>query len=49
MTTIRDKLETILERLDARAADERVFVRLYHEAARAAADAADARQKAGVS
>ncbi|MDF2689395.1 MAG: hypothetical protein K0Q80_2361, partial [Microvirga sp.] len=24
MTTIRDKLETILERLDARAADERV-------------------------
>ncbi|MBJ6127238.1 amidase [Microvirga splendida] len=49
MTTIRDKLETILERLDARAADERVFVRLYREAARAAADAADARQRAGVS
>ena len=49
MTTIRSKLETILERLDARAADERVFVRLYHEAARAAADAADARRHAGVS
>src|SRR5688500_8435081 len=49
MTTIRDKLETILERLDARAADERVFVRLYREAARAAADAADARRHAGVS
>jgi aspartyl-tRNA(Asn)/glutamyl-tRNA(Gln) amidotransferase subunit A len=49
MTTIRDKLETILERLAARAADERVFLRLYEEAARAAADAADARQRAGVS
>jgi len=49
MTTIRDKLETILERLDARAADERVFVRLYRDAARAAADAADARRHAGVS
>jgi len=49
MTTIRDKLEPILERLDARAADERVFVRLYREAARAAADAADARRHAGVS
>jgi aspartyl-tRNA(Asn)/glutamyl-tRNA(Gln) amidotransferase subunit A len=49
MTTIRDKLETILERLDARAADERVFVRLYRDAARAAADASDARRHAGVS
>jgi aspartyl-tRNA(Asn)/glutamyl-tRNA(Gln) amidotransferase subunit A len=49
MTTIRDKLETILERLAGRAADERVFVRLYEDAARAAADAADARQRAGVS
>src|SRR5215207_7607977 len=49
MTTIRDKLETILKRLDTRAADERVFVRLSRDAARAAADAADARRHAGVS
>jgi aspartyl-tRNA(Asn)/glutamyl-tRNA(Gln) amidotransferase subunit A len=49
MTTTRDKLESILARLDARAADERVFLRLYRDAARAAADAADARKKAGVS
>lgn len=49
MTTIRDKLETILERLEARAADERVFVRLYRDAARAAADAADGRRHAGIS
>jgi len=44
----RDRLETILQRLQARAGDERVFTRLYIEAARAAADAADARRKAGV-
>jgi aspartyl-tRNA(Asn)/glutamyl-tRNA(Gln) amidotransferase subunit A len=49
MTTVRDKLETILERLAARAADERVFLRVYQDAARAAADAADARRRAGVS
>jgi aspartyl-tRNA(Asn)/glutamyl-tRNA(Gln) amidotransferase subunit A len=49
MTTIRDKLENILARLAARAADERVFLRVYQEAARAAADAADARKRAGVS
>ncbi|MBM1174866.1 amidase [Microvirga arabica] len=49
MTTIRSKLETILERLEARAADERVFVRLYQDAARAAADAADGRRHAGIS
>lgn len=49
MTTIRDKLETVLARVAARAEDERVFMRLYAEAARAAADAADARRQAGVS
>jgi len=49
MTTIRDKLEAILARLKARAADERVFLRLYEDAARAAADAADARRRAGIS
>jgi aspartyl-tRNA(Asn)/glutamyl-tRNA(Gln) amidotransferase subunit A len=45
----RDRLETILQRLQARAGDESVFTRLYVEAARAAADAADARGKAGIS
>ena len=49
MTAVRDKLETILARLAARAADERVFLSVYHEAARAAADAADGRRKAGIS
>lgn len=48
MATIRDKLESILARLAARAADERVFLRVYEDAARAAAEAADARQKAGI-
>jgi aspartyl-tRNA(Asn)/glutamyl-tRNA(Gln) amidotransferase subunit A len=49
MTTIRDKLESILARLTQRAAEERVFLRVYADAARAAADAADARQRAGIS
>ncbi len=49
MTVVRDKLETILARLAARAADERVFLSVYHDAARAAADAADGRRKAGIS
>jgi aspartyl-tRNA(Asn)/glutamyl-tRNA(Gln) amidotransferase subunit A len=48
MTTIRDKLETILARLAGRAADERVFLRVYEGAARVAADAADARRRAGI-
>jgi aspartyl-tRNA(Asn)/glutamyl-tRNA(Gln) amidotransferase subunit A len=47
MTNVRDRLEAILERLRARASEERVFLRLYEEAARAAADAADARRRAG--
>lgn len=49
MMAVRDKLEMILARLAAREGDERVFLSLYPEAARAAADAADARRKAGVS
>ncbi|MER9896329.1 amidase [Mesorhizobium sp. M0119] len=48
MQSARDSLEAILSRLDARAGNESVFVKLYPEAARAAADAADARRKAGV-
>ncbi|TPM50026.1 amidase [Mesorhizobium sp. B2-2-4] len=48
MQSVRDHLETILARLAARAGEERVFTKLYIEAARAAADAADARRRAGV-
>ncbi|TPM06307.1 MULTISPECIES: amidase [unclassified Mesorhizobium] len=48
MQSVRDHLETILARLAARAGEERVFTKLYTEAARAAADAADARRRAGV-
>lgn len=49
MQSVRDHLETLLARLAARAGDERVFTRLYAEAARAAADASDARKRVGVS
>lgn len=49
MQSARDRLEIILSRLANRAAGEKVYVKLYEEAARAAADAADARRKAGVS
>ncbi|EIM25251.1 amidase [Microvirga lotononidis] len=48
MTTTRDKLETILARLAGRKDEERVFLRIYEDAARIAADAADARQRAGL-
>ncbi|RVB98423.1 amidase, partial [Mesorhizobium sp. M7A.F.Ca.AU.001.01.1.1] len=48
MQSVRDHLETILARLAARAGEERVFTKLYAEAARAAADASDARSQAGV-
>ncbi|CDX57219.1 Amidase [Mesorhizobium plurifarium] len=49
MQSVRDRLEIILSRLANRAGDEKVFTKLYAEAARAAADASDARRKAGVS
>ncbi|RDI62024.1 amidase [Microvirga subterranea] len=49
MTSVRDRLEGILERLKDREADECVFLRVYDEAARIAADAADARKGAGLS
>ncbi len=47
MQSVRDRLEIILSRLANRAADEKVYTKLYAEAARAAADASDARRKAG--
>lgn len=49
MQSVRDRLEIILSRLANRAGDEKVYTKLYAEAASAAADAADARRKAGVS
>lgn len=48
-TSTRDRLEAILSRLAARAADEKVFLKVYAEQARDAADAADARRARGVS
>jgi len=48
MQSVRDRLEIILSRLANRAADEKIYTKLYTEAARAAADASDARRKAGV-
>ena len=48
MQSIRDRLEIILSRLANRVADEKVYTKLYAEAARAAADASDARSQAGV-
>ncbi|MBZ9795190.1 amidase [Mesorhizobium sp. ES1-4] len=48
MQSIRDRLEIILSRLANRAADEKVYAKLYTDAARAAADASDARKRAGV-
>ncbi|MER9997562.1 amidase [Mesorhizobium sp. M0051] len=48
MQSVRDHLEIILARLAARAGEERVFTKVYAEVARAAADASDARKRAGV-
>jgi aspartyl-tRNA(Asn)/glutamyl-tRNA(Gln) amidotransferase subunit A len=45
----RDRLEEILARLAEREAEERVFLKLYSDAARVSADAADARRRAGIS
>jgi Asp-tRNAAsn/Glu-tRNAGln amidotransferase A subunit and related amidases len=44
----RDRLEEVFERLEKRAADERVYLKVYRDAARAAADAADARRRSGI-
>lgn len=43
----RDRLEEILARFERRGAEERVFLKIYDEAARAAADASDARRRRG--
>ena len=48
MPSARDRLEAVLSRLAERAAGEKVFTKLYPDAARAAADATDARRKAGI-
>lgn len=45
--TARSRLEQTLARLDLRAADERVFTRIYAESARQEADAADGRASGG--
>jgi len=47
LTSTRDRLEAILAGPAAQE-DTHVFLRLYHEAARAEADAADRRRKAGI-
>ena len=43
----RERLEAVLDRLSARRGDERVFLKLYEEDARKAADASDRRRMAG--
>ncbi len=45
----RDRLEQTLSRLNDRRGEEKVFVRVYAESARAEADAADRRRRAGAS
>ena len=47
MNSVRDRLESILSRLEARAGNERVFSKVYTQQARAEADAADARLRDG--
>ncbi|KAB2719637.1 amidase [Brucella intermedia] len=47
MNSVRDRLESILSRLEARAGNERVFSKVYAQQARAEADAADARLRDG--
>lgn len=46
-TPVRDHLEQILARLDARRDNEKTYVKLYAESARAEADAADRRRQIG--
>src|SRR5215212_2215098 len=47
MTSTRDRLEAILASPATRE-DNKVFLKLYHEAARAEAEAADRRRRAGI-
>ncbi|SDN43105.1 amidase [Ensifer sp. YR511] len=47
MKPSRDLLESLLSRLDERSQSEKVFTKLYHDEARAAAAASDARRKGG--
>ncbi|HEX8665569.1 MAG TPA: amidase [Beijerinckiaceae bacterium] len=49
MTTVRERLDATLARIEGGGSGAHVFLKLYPEAARAAADAADARARAGVS
>lgn len=48
MTSARGRLDEVLARLSSRVPDERVFVKVYAEAARAAATQSDLRHRAGV-
>ncbi|HEX8168394.1 MAG TPA: amidase [Beijerinckiaceae bacterium] len=47
--TVRDRLDETLARIEGARSGAHVFMKLYPESARAAADAADARARAGVS
>jgi len=48
MTCVRDRLDATLDRIEGGRSGKHVFMKLYPEAARAAADAADARKRAGI-
>ncbi|OCP11168.1 MULTISPECIES: amidase [unclassified Ensifer] len=48
-SSVRDRLEQILSRLNDRRSEERTFVRLYAESARSEADASDRRRQTGAS
>ncbi|MBM6593245.1 amidase [Microvirga pudoricolor] len=48
MTSVQDKLQAILDRLARRSSEERVFLAVYADAARAEAHAADERRRAGL-
>ena len=48
MTSVRDRLDATLDRIEGGRSGKHVFMKLYPEAARAAADAADARKRAGI-